>query len=114
MGQHLLLAIRLYADGQGHARYHGVREGAPEWPPAPGRVLQALVAGGARGHKIPDDLLAGLEWLERLPPPLITAPHARQGARVSLFVPNNDADTVDDPRDVSSIRTQKISRPMLL
>jgi CRISPR-associated protein Csb2 len=115
MGQHLLLAIRLHGDdGQGGARYHGTWQGAPEWPPAPARVFQALVAGGARGNMLPEDLVSALEWLETLSPPVIAAPRAHQGERVDVFVPNNDADALADPLDVSSIRTKKTVHPTLL
>jgi CRISPR-associated protein Csb2 len=54
-----------------------------------------------------------LEWLEGLPPPVIAAPRAHRGERINLFVPNNDADTVEDPRDVSSIRTKKVVNPTM-
>lgn len=114
MGPHLLLTVRLHRDGQGIARYHGVSQGSPEWPPSPARVFQALVAGSARGHLLSDVTRSALEWLERLPPPLIASPRARVGSRVDLFVPNNDADTRDDPRDVSEIRTSKVVHPMLV
>jgi CRISPR-associated protein Csb2 len=113
MGQNLLLTIRLHGDGQGSARYHGIAQGAPEWPPSPARVFQAVVCGCARGNLLPDALIPALEWWEGLPPPIIAAPRARAGQRVSLFVPNNDADSVDDPRDVSGIRTKKVVHPTL-
>jgi CRISPR-associated protein Csb2 len=45
---------------------------------------------------------------------MIATPRARRGQRVSVFVPNNDADAVTDPRDVSGIRTQKVVHPILL
>ena len=32
----------------------------PEWPPAPGRLFQALVAGVARGRTLPDEKRAAL------------------------------------------------------
>lgn len=108
MGQHLLLAIHL------HDRFHGTALGAPEWPPAPARVFQALVAGGARGGALPTDLVSALEWLECLPPPTIAAPRARLGRQITLFVPNNDADSLPDPTDVSGIRTKKVVHPRLL
>jgi CRISPR-associated protein Csb2 len=114
VGHNLLLAVRLHGDGQGSTRYHGVWQGVPEWPPAPGRVFQALVAGGARGSTLPEELVLALEWLECLPPPIIATPRARYGQRVSVFVPNNDADALADPRDVSAIRTQKVVHPILL
>jgi CRISPR-associated protein Csb2 len=106
MGQQLVLTISHY-DG----RYHG----APEWPPAPARVFQALVAGVARGSTLPAWVAPALEWLERLPPPVVAAPRARLGNPVDLFVPNNDADAVGgDPARVSEIRTKKLVQPHLL
>lgn len=113
MSRHLLFAVHLYADGMGTARYHGISQGAPEWPPAPARVFQALVAGVARGLALPDSVQPALQWLERLPPPLIAAPPRVVGQAVSFYVPNNDADALADPSDVSSIRTAKLVQPSL-
>jgi CRISPR-associated protein Csb2 len=114
MGEHLLLSIRLHGGDGGLFRYHGVVQGRPEWPPSPARVFQALVAAGASGGGLPTELTHALRWLERLPPPVIAAPVARVGARVTNYVPNNDADAVSDPRDVSSVRTQKTTQPLLI
>src|SRR5207247_834017 len=41
--------------------------GGAEWPPAPFRLLQAIVAG-CRSIDVP-----GLDWLEQQPPPFILA-----------------------------------------
>jgi CRISPR-associated protein Csb2 len=113
MAQHLVLTVRLYEDGFGTARYHGMSQGAPEWPPAPARVYQALVAGSAIGNALPEQLVPAFEWLESLQPPIIAAPTRTLGQRISLFVPNNDADSLPDPRDVSGIRTAKLIQPSL-
>ncbi|HLV21937.1 MAG TPA: type I-U CRISPR-associated protein Csb2, partial [Polyangiaceae bacterium] len=113
MGQHLLLTVRVHGDDQGTGRFHGTAQGAPEWPPAPARLFQALVAGVARGSRIPDEVVDAFEWLEHLPPPIIAAPRRKLGQSVALFVPNNDADAVPDPRDISSIRTKKLVQPSL-
>lgn len=107
MGQHLVLTVHLYD------RFHGTAEGGSEWPPAPGRLFQAIVAGAARGRTMPAEARAALEWLEALPPPVIGAPRARLGERVVLFVPNNDADALSDPAELSSIRTKKIVQPRI-
>ena len=107
MGEHLVLTVRL------HDRFHGMVEGGSEWPPAPGRLYQALVAGAARGRSLPEEKRHALEWLESLPPPVIGAPRARLGDRVVLFVPNNDADSLADPTDVSAIRTKKVVHPRI-
>lgn len=113
MGQHLLLTIRMHGDGQGSARYHGTMQGAPEWPPSPARVFQALVSGSARGDILPEEVASALKWLEGLSPPVIASPRARLGKQLRLFVPNNDADVAKDPCDVSGIRTAKIVHPTL-
>lgn len=106
MTQYLVLTIRLH-----DARYHG----AGEWPPAPARVFQALVAATARGNRLPDQAARALGWLETLSPPIIAAPRAWSGDRIDLFVPNNDADAVGgDPACVAGIRTKKIVWPRLL
>lgn len=113
MVRHLLIAVHLHADGMGTARYHGMLQGAPEWPPAPARLFQALVAGVAVGQRLPDAVLPALQWLEGLPPPLIAAPPRRVGQAVSAYVPNNDADALSDPTDLSGIRTAKHIQPSL-
>lgn len=86
MARHLLLAVHLHADGMGTARYHGMYQGAPEWPPAPARLFQALVAGAALGRRLPEELASALQWLEGLPPPLIAAPLRRLGQAVASYV----------------------------
>ncbi len=106
MPSHLLLTVHLH-----DRRYHGVGD----WPPAPARVFQALVAAAARGGAIAEADLAALRWLEQLPPPVIAAPRARRGAVVDVFVPNNDVDAVGgDPRRVEDIRVKKRVQPWLL
>lgn len=106
MGQHLVLTIHLR-----DRRYHG----ASEWPPAPARVFQALVAGAALGDSLPSQVIPAFEWLESLPPPLIAASRSRPGGRVDFFVPNNDLDSVGgDPAKVGEIRTRKTVQPQLL
>ncbi len=113
MARHLLLTVRLHGDGRGVARFHGMVQGNPEWPPSPARVFQALVAGNAQGDGLEREVLDALEWMERLPPPVIAAPRAQRGSRATLYVPNNDADAQPDPRDVSSIRVKKVVHPAL-
>ncbi|MGC4083738.1 MAG: type I-U CRISPR-associated protein Csb2 [Vicinamibacterales bacterium] len=91
-------------------RYHG----QPEWPPAPARLFQALVAGSGAGG-FTADARAALEWLERLDPPTIVAPVALTGQGFTSWVPNNDLDATDrDPERTSEIRTGKWIRPRLL
>ena len=110
MRQSLLIAIR-FSEGRYHGRDDGF-DGADGWPPAPGRLFQALVAAAARGANLfPADVRA-LKWLEGLAPPRIAAPAVRRGRAVKLFVPNNDLDSVGgDPARVSEIRVGKQWRP---
>jgi CRISPR-associated protein Csb2 len=109
MARHFALTVHLYDQ-----RYHG----ADEWPPAPARVFQALVAGASQGRCVPSDAAAALMRLERLPAPVIAAPAARRGQALSMFVPNNDLDAVGgdptDPEQVGKIRTKKLVHPHLL
>ena len=110
MTRSLLIAVRFY-DG----RYHGEEDGFVGdggWPPSPGRLFQALVAGAAHGSTVPVGDQRALEWLEGLPPPRIAAPPALRGVAVPLFVPNNDLDAVGgDPGKVGKIRVGKQWRP---
>ena len=55
----LLICVRFH-----EGRYHGVGD----WPPAPARLFQALVAGAARGGMLGDEDAAALRWLEELNP----------------------------------------------
>lgn len=103
MSRLLLLSIRFH-DG----RYHG----AGDWPPAPARLFQALVAGASRGAALEEESRAALKWLERLEPPIIVVPVARKGQPYQNYVPNNDLDKFGgDRRKVGKIRTDKHIRP---
>ncbi len=105
MMRHFALTIHLHDQ-----RYHG----APEWPPAPARAFQALVAGVAQGRHVPERAARALKLLEEAPP-VIAVPVAQRGQRVSSFVPNNDLDTVDgDPNRVGETRVKKVTQPYLL
>lgn len=105
MSRALLLSIRFH-DG----RYHG----APEWPPSPARLFQALVAGAAQGKTLAPASRNALAWLEQLAPPVIAAPARHQGRGYRNYVPNNDLDAVGgDPRRVAEIRAPKLIRPLL-
>ena len=100
----LILRVYLLDD-----RYHG--EG--DWPPAPARLFQALVAGSAIGAHLPDDCAAALRWLERdAGAPLIRAQRGRLGLAHKTFVPNNDLDAKGgDPARIGDIRVAKQIRP---
>ncbi len=95
-------------------RYHGLlsRGGAPEWPPSPFRLFQALVAGVARSGRLETAAGTALEWLESLPEaPLIIAPRSCQGIAVTRYVPNNDGDKEPDRQ---KRLTGKTSHPTIL
>ena len=111
MAHALLVAVRFH-----EGRYHG----AGGWPPAPARLLQALMAGAAKGATVPRATLDALEWLEGLPPPVIAAPRGAPGQGYTVFVPNNDLDAalsaknaLDIEDAVASIRVGKTVRPVL-
>lgn len=67
--------------------YHG-----REWPPAPLRLYQAMLAGYRTGRRPDPRLDAALRHLETLGPPVIHAPPAAEQAPVASAVPNNDGD----------------------
>ena len=111
MERALLVAVSFH-----EGRYHG----AGGWPPAPARLFQALMAGAARGATVPDAARDALEWLERLPPPVIAAPLGNPGQGYTGFVPNNDLDAALSGKNasqiedaVASIRVGKTVRPVL-
>lgn len=96
MERALVVTVRFY-----EGRYHG----AGGWPPAPARLFQALMAGAAKGAILPTEALGALDWLERLSPPVIAAPHGEPGQSYSNFVPNNDIDAELSKKDVRDIDT---------
>lgn len=109
MAHHLVLYVAL------HDRFHGMAFGAPEWPPSPARVFQALLAGVARGRAIPERVGRALAWLETLSPPRIGTPRSKQGGEQTFFVPNNDLDSVGgDPARIAEVRVSKRVVPRLL
>lgn len=83
----LLLEIE-YLSGISFAASEPALE-APEWPPQPDRVFSALVATWAARGEATEEAEA-LEWLERLPPPLIDASEAELRTAPVVFVPPND------------------------
>ncbi len=81
--------------------FHGRRDGgAPEWPPSPLRVFQALVAAAAAREgkaKLAPAVQSALRWLESQGGPVVLAPAIaeRHGALgYCLSVPNNAMDIV--------------------
>ena len=92
------------------ARFHGRGDdGAPEWPPSPLRLFQALVAAAKPCWS--DPLAEAFEWLERQAAPVIHTPPTRTGAARLTYVPNNNSDTVRDP---AQLRTGKSIQPTLI
>lgn len=111
MTQALVVTVRFH-----EGRYHGTGD----WPPAPARLFQALMAGAACGARMPPDVRDALGWLERLPPPVIAAPRGFHGKAYTSFVPNNDLDaelskgkTPDLAKAVAAIRVGKHIQPVL-
>jgi CRISPR-associated protein Csb2 len=104
MGHCVLITVHLH-DG----RFHGTGD----WPPAPARLFQALVAGAASGNSLSTEDSAALTWLEKLPPPEIRCPGMRRGQRIKSFVPNNDLDAVgSNPERIGEVRAgEKLIRP---
>src|SRR5690606_35533827 len=89
--------------------------GEPEWPPAPARVFQALIAGAAVGRRLSQEDITAFRWLEGLGAPLVGAPRSSQGEACTLYVPNNDLDSVGgDPSRVGDLKTKKLVIPRLL
>src|SRR5690625_295913 len=106
MTRTLIISVRFH-DG----RYHG----AGDWPPAPARLFQALVAAAARPG-LDDAKRGALTWLEQRPAPIIAGPTAVRGQpNFRLFVPNNDLDAKGgDIRRIAEIRSAtKHIRPRL-
>lgn len=81
-----------------HHRFHGTIEGQPEWPPAPFRLYQALVAGSKGGNaewrSDSARLRSAFEWFEGLAPPVIRSSTRRECRPVQMYVPHNMADRV--------------------
>ena len=111
MPQALVVTVRFH-----EGRYHGTGD----WPPAPARLFQALMAGAARGAAVPQATLDALDCLEELPPPTIAAPRDFPGQPYTGFVPNNDLDAAlskgeipDIDKAIATIRVGKPIHPIL-
>jgi CRISPR-associated protein Csb2 len=68
----------------------GYSDIAPDWPPQIDRLYSALVATWAARGQRPDEKLA-LQFLERLPPPLVNASTYSPRFAPPVFVPPNDS-----------------------
>ena len=90
MSRHLVLSFRFLSPW-----FHGKGdEGAPEWPPSPLRVFQAVVAAAARAGTL-ESTRSALSWLEQRVAPLILAPDAVESSvGYRLSVPHNAMDLV--------------------
>jgi CRISPR-associated protein Csb2 len=98
MTAHLCISVR-FLDPSDRPAFHGRSEGgAPEWPPSPLRLFQALVVASAARFGNPDgfrDYAApAFEWLAGLQPPTVLAPQGVTGVPFRIAVPNNDLDVV--------------------
>jgi CRISPR-associated protein Csb2 len=95
-------------------RYHG-----KEWPPAPARLFQALLAGARTGiyRQYWSTVEPVLRALECLAPPEVLASSSRQLPSYRIAVPNNDSDRAarewraGRPFDEASLRTLKTICP---
>lgn len=100
-------------------RYHGRGDGgAPEWPPSPMRLFQAMVAGNGQMLDPGSDIYLALRWLETQPPPTVVAPPGKVGTACPLYVPNNAMDLVakswgrgKHEASIAEHRTLKTVRP---
>lgn len=94
--------------------FHGKGDDEPEWPPAPMRLFQALVAGartGCRNGEWSVTKADAFRWLEGRQPAFIVAPLAERMSGSVLFVPNNDSDR---PVDRQKRLTSKLAQPYRL
>ena len=116
MANALLVTVRFH-----EGRYHGLdNRKTGEWPPAPARLFQALMAGATRGATIPGEVRAALDWLETLPPPVIAAPRDVYGQAFTSYVPSNDLDAELSKgkapvlaNAIAAIRVRKHIQPIL-
>jgi CRISPR-associated protein Csb2 len=108
--------LQPYSHGRGE-------DGDPEWPPAPLRLFQALVAS-AVGRQPNSERRARasqtLQWLERHSSPEIVAPPVVGAVPYRLFVPDNIGDKVAKAwsagrnASLADYRTEKDARPLRL
>ena len=104
---------------------HGRGDGnAPEWPPSPLRLFQAMVASSAGLWNERTKLTSAasaLKWLEtQIPPEIMAGDAACSDRPYRLYVPDNVADKVaaswskGRDADIAAYRTEKDVRPMHL
>lgn len=113
MPEHFCISVHFH-----DPRFHGQGDGgAPEWPPSPLRVYQAIVAACAVTDSL-DSAQSALHWLEHQPAPIVIAPAAFLPQPYRIAVPNNDLDVparywakgldapkYKNPQDLKSLKT---------
>ena len=87
-----------------NASFISGRYGGEEWPPAPMRLLQAIVAG-VRGSAHP-----ALTWLESQSAPDILAESDPPLSHIRTFVPNNTAKGTPATPDERTARDRHVRR----
>jgi CRISPR-associated protein Csb2 len=69
-----------------------------DWPPAPSKLYQALLAGARHRYRRGDawrgEFEVALKWLEEQPAPTVVAPAPFAGTPYRVFGPDNDMDLV--------------------
>lgn len=120
MSKNLLLSIR-FLQQESHARGD---DGAPQWPPGPLRLFQAILtahAGRMNERAGLQSSLDALRWFESLPPPAIVSPAATPASsKHRLYVPDNTGDLVagswsrSGTASVADYRTEKDIWPVRL
>lgn len=112
MEQYLCIAATFLAD-----RYHG-----QEWPPAPARLFQALLAGTKTGlyRQHWNETESTLKQIEALPAPEMIASNSASRYSYRAAVPNNDSDRAarewfaGRPFSMADIKTMKVFAPHAL
>lgn len=119
MPNSLVFSVR-FLQPYSHSRGDG---GAPEWPPSPLRLLQALVSAAAARWNERQQLeyaAPALRWLESLSPPEIVAAEGMPSeVRTQYYVPDNTAELLVPAWKKGEVdkvpkRTEKVVRPVHL
>jgi CRISPR-associated protein Csb2 len=100
---------------------HPLWHGSGDWPPSPFRLFQAMIAGAFGGRWAAEDPEAqerhseAFRWLERQQAPHISAPPRSECRQITVYVPNNDLDSVGgDLGRIEEIRAEKVISPFRL
>lgn len=103
-------------------QFHGRRDdGAPEWPPSPLRLFQALVSAATvhwRDDKFQQHARPALQWLESIPASVVAPAIANRSCGYRMYVPNNSGDLMtaawargDTETSMAKFRVEKDVRP---